>query len=99
MAPVSILPNGDFQFSLTKVEIDEDLLRYISEKTSGRYFRATDNLELQNIYDEINKLEKTEITETIFTNISEKYRPLVLIAFMLYVIEIISRRSIFKSFI
>ena len=51
------------------------------------------------IYDEINKLEKTEITETIFTNISEKYRPLVLIAFMLYVIEIFSRKSIFKSFI
>ena len=99
LAPVSILPNGDFQFSLTKVEIDEDLLRFISEKTSGRYFRATDNLELQNIYDEINKLEKTEITETIFTNISEKYRPLGLIAFMLYVIEIFSRKSIFKSFI
>ena len=35
LAPVSILPNGNFQFSLTKVEIDEDLLRYISEKTSG----------------------------------------------------------------
>ena len=99
LAPVSILPNGDFQFSLTKVEIDEDLLRFISEKTSGRYFRATDNLELQNIYDEINKLEKTEITETIFTNISEKYRPLVLMAFILYVIEIFSRKSIFKSFI
>ena len=45
LAPVSILPNGDFQFSLTKVEIDEDLLRFISEKTSGRYFRATDNLD------------------------------------------------------
>jgi Ca-activated chloride channel family protein len=74
LAPVSILPNGNFQFSLTKVEIDEDLLRYISEKTSGRYFRATDNLELKNIYEEINKLEKTEITETIFTNVSEKYR-------------------------
>ena len=93
LAPVSILPNGDFQFRLTKVEIDEDLLRYISNKTSGTYFRATDNLELQNIYDEINKLEKTEITETIFTNISEKYRPLVIIAFILYVIEIISRKS------
>ncbi len=99
LAPVSILPNGDFQFNLTKVEIDEDLLKYISEKTSGRYFRATDNLELQNIYDEINKLEKTEITETIFTNVSEKYRPLVLISLILFSIEIISRKSIFKSFI
>ena len=99
LAPIALNPDGSFRFGMTKVEIDEDLLRDISEKTSGRYFRATDNLELQNIYDEINKLEKTEITETIFTNISEKYRPLVLISFMLYVIEIFSRKSIFKSFI
>ena len=99
LAPVSILPNGDFQFSLTKVEIDEDLLRYISEKTSGRYFRATDNLELQNIYDEINKLEKTEIKETIFTNVSEKYRPFVMLGFILFVIEVFARKTIFKSFV
>jgi Ca-activated chloride channel family protein len=99
LAPVSILPNGNFQFSQTKVEIDEDLLRYISEKTSGRYFRATDNLELQNIYDEINKLEKTEITETIFTNVSEKYRPFVLIGLIFFIIEIIARKTIFKSFV
>ena len=99
LAPVSILPNGDFQFSLTKVEIDEDLLRYISEKTSGRYFRATDNLELQNIYDEINKLEKTEIKETIFTNVSEKYRPFVMLGFILFVIDVFARKTIFKSFV
>ena len=99
LAPVSILPNGNFQFSLTKVEIDEDLLRYISEKTSGRYFRATDNLELQNIYDEINKLEKTEIKETIFTNVSEKYRPFVMLGFIFFVIEVFARKTIFKSFV
>ena len=99
LAPVSILSNGNIQFSLTKVEIDEDLLRYISEKTSGRYFRATDNLELQNIYDEINKLEKTEIKETIFTNVSEKYRPFVMLGFIFFVIEVFARKTIFKSFV
>ena len=99
LAPVSILPNGNFQFSLTKVEIDEDLLRYISQKTSGRYFRATDNLELQNIYDEINKLEKTEIKETMFTNVSEKYRPFVMLGFIFFVIEVFARKTIFKSFV
>ena len=99
LAPVSILSNGNFQFSLTKVEIDEDLLRYISEKTSGRYFRATDNLELQNIYDEINKLEKTEIKETIFTNVSEKYRTFVMLGFIFFVIEVFARKTIFKSFV
>ena len=99
LAPVSILPNGNFQFSLTKVEIDEDLLKYISEKTSGQYFRATDNLELQNIYDEINKLEKTEITETIFTNISEKYRSFALIGLILLIFEVFATRTLYKSFI
>ena len=99
LAPVSILPNGNFQFNLTKVEIDEDLLRDISKKTSGRYFRATDNLELQNIYDEINKLEKTEISETIFTNVTEKYRPLVILGFIFFVIEVFARKTIFKSFV
>ena len=75
------------------------MLRDISKKTSGRYFRATDNLELQNIYDEINKLEKTEISETIFTNVTEKYRPRVILGFIFFVIEVFARKTIFKSFV
>ncbi len=99
LAPVSILPNGNFQFSLTNVEIDEDLLRDISERTSGKYFRATDNLELANIYEEINKLEKTEINETVYTNYNEKYRLYSIIALIFLSIEFISRKTIYKSFI
>ena len=99
LAPVSILPNGEFQFSLTNVEIDEDLLRNISDRTSGRYFRATDNLELANIYEEINKLEKTEINETVYTNYDEKYRLYSIIALIFLSIEVISRKTIYKSFI
>ena len=63
LAPVGILPNGKFKYGLTKVEIDEVLLKEISQKTGGIYFRATDNQKLEEIYDEINKLEKTEIEE------------------------------------
>ena len=99
LAPVSILPNGEFQFSLTNVEIDEDLLRNISDRTSGRYFMATDNLELANIYEEINKLEKTEINETVYTNYNEKYRLYSIIALIFLSIEVISRKTIYKSFI
>ena len=99
VAPVSVLPNGNFQFSLTNVEIDEDLLRNISERTSGKYFRATDNLELANIYEEINKLEKTEINETVYTNYNEKYRLYSIIALIFLSIEFISRKTIYKSFI
>ena len=63
LAPVGILPNGKFKYGLTKVEIDEVLLKEISQKTGGIYFRATNNQKLEEIYDEINKLEKTEIEE------------------------------------
>ena len=58
-APVGILPNGKFQYGLTKVEIDEALLKTIAKNTGGLYFRATDNKKLEEIYSEINKLEKT----------------------------------------
>ena len=56
-APVGILPNGKFQYGMTKVEIDEELLKTIAKNTGGLYFRATDNKKLEEIYDEINKLE------------------------------------------
>ena len=91
--------SGRYIYDFVDVEIDEKTLTTIAQETGGKYFRATDNLELQNIYDEINKLEKTEITETIFTNVSEKYRSFVLIGLILFIIEILARKSIFKSFI
>ena len=79
-APIGILPNGNFQYGLTKVEIDELLLKEIANKTGGLYFRATDARRLQEIYDEINKLEKTEIEEMKFYNYNEKYRIFAIIS-------------------
>ncbi len=99
LAPVGILPNGKFKYGLTKVEIDEVLLKEISQKTGGIYFRATDNQKLEEIYDEINKLEKTEIEEFKYYNYEEKYRSLILLALALIVSEWILRSTVFKSFI
>ncbi|KRO89796.1 MAG: aerotolerance regulator BatA, partial [Cryomorphaceae bacterium BACL29 MAG-121220-bin8] len=73
LAPIAINPNGTFRFGLTKVEIDEELLKSIAKKTGGLYFRATDNKRLKDIYEEINKLEKTEVEEFKYTNATEKY--------------------------
>ena len=70
-APVGILPNGKFQYGMTKVEIDEELLKTIAKNTGGLYFRATDNKKLEEIYDEINKLEKTEVEEFKYYNYEE----------------------------
>jgi len=98
-APIGILPNGSFQYGMTKVEIDEKLLETIADVTGGQYFRATDNEKLAQIYSVINKLEKTEIEEFKYTNYNEKYRPFVILTIILIVLEFILRNTFFRSFV
>ncbi len=97
--PYAIAPNGQFLFRMMQVEIDEKLMKEIAATTDGKYFRATSNKSLENIYSEINKLEKTEIEEMRYFNYDEKYRPLVFLALGLLVLEILLRKTIFRSFI
>ncbi|MFB9051873.1 VWA domain-containing protein [Formosa undariae] len=99
LSPIGILPNGSFQYGRVQVEIDEALLEEIATVTGGKYFRATDNQKLEEIYKEINKLEKTDVEEFKFYNYEEKYRPLLLLAGMLLLLEILLRSTLFKSFI
>ena len=99
LSPIRFLSNGDFQYNRVQVEIDEDLLKEIAKVTGGKYFRATNNKKLEEIYDEINKLEKTDIEEIKFITYQEKYRPLVLLAGMLLMLEWLLRNSIFRSFV
>jgi Ca-activated chloride channel family protein len=99
LSPYSILPNGNFQYRRVQVEIDEVLLNEIADVTGGTYFRATNNKKLKEIYNEINKLEKTEIEEIKYTTYDEKYRPLILIALGLLLIEVLLRFTIFRSFV
>jgi len=99
LSPVAILPNGDFQYARIQVEIDENLLKDIAKVTGGEYFRATNNKKLEEIYNEINKLEKTEVEEFKYSNYEELYRPLVLLALGLLFFEFLMRQTVFKSFI
>lgn len=99
LSPISINPNGTFRYGRQQVEIDEKLLEEIADATGGKYFRATNNQKLAEIYKEINKLEKTEIQEKKYYNYDEKYRPLVLLAGLFLLIEIILRNTIFRSFV
>ena len=98
-SPIGILPNGKFQYGNVQVEIDEALLKEIAKTTGGKYFRATSNTKLAEIYDEINKLEKTEIEEIKYQSYDEKYRPLVLLALVLLLVEIGLRYTVFRSFV
>ena len=98
LSPVAI-NNGVFQYSRIQVEIDEELLKEIADATGGKYFRATNNKKLEEIYDEIDKLEKTEIEEFKYYNYEEKFRPLVLLALALLVLEFLLRYTLLRSFI
>ena len=99
LSPIGIKSNGQFQYGNQKVEIDEDLLRQIATATGGQYFRATNNQKLEAIYEEINKLEKTEVEEFKFYNYKELFRSLVLAALGLIVVEVLLRFTIFRSFV
>ena len=87
-SPYALAPNGQILFQMMKVEIDEQLMRSIARKTDGKYFRATSNSKLAEIYGSINKLETTEIEELKFYDYDEKYRPFVWLAGFLILLEI-----------
>ena len=98
-SPIGIRADGSFQYGMQQVEIDETLLKEIAKTTGGRYFRATSNTKLAEIYTEINALEKTDIEEFKYTNFTELYRPWVLWALGLFLFELFLRYTLFRSFI
>lgn len=97
--PVAKDANGNIVFQPQKVEIDEKLMQEIATITKGKYFRATDNKKLEAIYDEIDRLEKSKITENRFMMFDEQFRPWLLIGLFLLALEMILSRTLFKSFI
>ncbi|MBC7846897.1 MAG: VWA domain-containing protein [Flavobacterium sp.] len=98
-SPYALSPGGQILFQMMKVEIDEQLLRNIARKTDGKYFRATSNSKLAEIYASINKLETTEIEELKFYDYDEKYRTFVWIAGFLLLLEVGLRNTVYRSFI
>ena len=99
LTPIAYKRDGSFQYGMRQVEIDEKLLQEIAEVTGGEYFRATDNEKLEDIYNEINKLEKTEIEEFKYYKYEEKFRSWVFLAGILLLVEWGLRNTLFKSFI
>jgi len=81
-----------------KVNIDEKLLRMIANETGGLYFRARDNESLKNIYQEIDKLEKSRIEVTELKRYTERFFPFALAAAALLFLEIFLRYTLFKKF-
>jgi Ca-activated chloride channel family protein len=96
--PVAINPvNGKYIYDYVDVEIDEETLMQISKDTGGKYFRATDNQKLKEIYQEIDLLEKAKYKSVEYeVDLPEKSMPLILLALILIGIEIILS-TIYKS--
>ena len=81
-----------------KVAIDEKLLTNIAFETGGRYFRARDNASLKNIYNEIDKLEKSKVQITTFHRFAEKFYPFVFAALFFLFLEVLLKFTVFKKF-
>jgi Ca-activated chloride channel family protein len=99
MSPIGIRPDGGFQYGNVQVEIDEALLKEIAAKTGGQYFRATSTTKLEQIYEEINKLEKTDIEEFKYTQYDEMFRPWAIFALILIGFEFLLRVTVFRGFL
>ncbi len=96
-APYPVKTPFGMQFRNVEVEIDEDVLREIANYTNGRYFRATDNQKLKNIYEEIDQLEKSKIEVKEFSKKEEEYLPFAIAAFILLVIDILMRNTLLRK--
>lgn len=96
LAPSSRRRDGTYTFAMSIVKIDEALLREIASKTGGRYFRAQTEESLEAIYAEIDKLEKTEMEISVYKRNVELYRPFLLFAFILILLDWVAHRSIWN---
>jgi Ca-activated chloride channel family protein len=77
------------QYAQMQVQIDEEILTAIADQTGGKYFRATNKDELKNIYEEIDKLERTKINVKEFTRYSELFSFFLIAALVAFIIELI----------
>lgn len=96
-SPVGKNRRGEYIYDYVRVNIDETLLRQIARETGGQYFRATDENELREVYDEIDQLEKTEIEFNVFKRYSEEFDRFVWLALGLFVLALLLRLTVLKS--
>ena len=89
MAPYPVMTPWGVEIQNVKVEIDEALLSEIAESTGGRYFRATDNTKLAEIYSEINKMEKARTTIDSFPIYKELFGAYALMALLALMLELL----------
>jgi len=97
LMPVARYANGQYRYDYVDVDLDEPTLKQVAETTGGRYFRATDERKLREIYQEIDRLEKTRMKVTEYSQRHEEYLPFVLFGGVLLLLGSILDRSLLRS--
>ena len=97
VAPYPMPVAGGVQYVNIPVEIDSKTLSDIAAATEGDFYRATNNKELQNIYKEIDKLEKSKLSVKTYSKRYEAYQPFAIAAVLLLLLEILLRITIFRK--
>lgn len=97
LSPYALNADGSIIYRMQQVDIDEPLMKKIAQVTKGRYFRATNNQKLQQIYDEINQMETTKIEEFKYTEVDEKFRWWVLVAVFLLLLEFVLKHTLLRN--
>ncbi len=97
MAPYPVQTPFGIRTQNVQVKIDEETLQSIADITGGKYFRATDNEKLKNIYEEIDALEKSKIEVKEFSRKKEEFLPFALTAGLLLILSVLMKISVFRN--
>ncbi|HKK82296.1 MAG TPA: VWA domain-containing protein [Prolixibacteraceae bacterium] len=96
-APYPVQTNFGTRIQQVQVKIDEETLQSIASTTDGKYFRATDNDKLQQIYEQIDQLEKSKIDVKEFSRKQEEFQPFAWAALALLIAGLLLKFSIFRN--
>ncbi|WP_294220034.1 VWA domain-containing protein [uncultured Chryseobacterium sp.] len=87
---------GDLVFTETEVKIDEPVLKEVAQMTGGKYFRATSNSSLEEVYNEINQLEKSDVKVAKLFNYQEYFKIFLWVALGLLFVDALLRWVFYK---
>ncbi len=96
-APYPMQTPFGVQMKDIEVKIDEPLLKSVAQMTDGKYFRATSNQKLQEIYEAIDQLEKSKIDVTVFSKKSEEFHNWALAALLIFLLMIVLKYTWLKN--
>ncbi|MBC7884747.1 MAG: VWA domain-containing protein [Saprospiraceae bacterium] len=97
LSPVNRRSDGEYMYAMANVEIDVELLESISGMTEGKYFRAVDRVSLENIYSEIDRLEKTEIEINVYKRYKDEFRVFLYSGLILLMLGWVLSQTIFRT--